>query len=1012
MPRPHPVVAVAPADSLIGQSPLMHTLRAQIRHLAAFDGVGKAAVPTVLLQGETGTGKGLVACVIHDSGPRVQGPFIEVNCAAIPETLLEAELFGFAAGSFSDAKRPKPGLFEAASGGTLFLDEVDALPLALQGKLLTALESKRVRRLGALIERTVDVKLVAATRIDLSGLVAAGQFRADLYHRLAVIVLALPPLRERGDDIVLLAQHLLQRHAESHGVGVKRLSEAAAAWLRSYDWPGNVRELSHLLERVTLLSADAIIDPDTLARLRLPRAMATPPTEGAPPLSAGVRRDEAAQIQQALKQTGGNVLQAARLLGLSRSTLRYRMVRCGLRVPRSEEAGTSRPVGHGAAMRHLEESRGGAFGLKAPEPTPRWEQKLVAVLAIDLSIHRATGLDISPDEAWTVLRRLERAIGEKAQTFGGVLLQRDMPPLLVAFGLPQALEQLPQRAVQAALAIRQSMAEAQVAAGREPVPEIQQAIHLGQLLVSLRADKMPLPYPAVGEPLSAAVRLLGQARPGEVVVCPQLGQMLRGWCELQACEMPQEAETPHRMRAFRVVGLASGHAPQAGLGARRLSPFVGRQLELALLRARLTQVQEGLGQVVGILGDPGMGKSRLLDEFRQRLARPGVTYLAGRCLSYGNTIPYLPVLDLLRDHCGISDTDAAEVVVAKVRVGLQEVGMAPDEWAPYLLHLLGVAAGTEGLAALPPEVLKARTFEALRQLCLRGGRQQRLILAVEDLQWIDQTSEEFLTFLVERTNGAHILLLTTYRPGYRPPWLGNSSVTQLVLPPLGPQDSWSLIRSVIRTESIPTRLGQQILAKAEGNPLFLEAIVQTLVEQRGTDIQLPPTVQTVLAARIDQLPAAAKALLQTLAVLGRECSWRLLTQVVDQPDEALRRWLAHLQKAEFLDEQSGLPEPTYRFKHALVKDVAYASLPQERRQRLHDQAAQAIEGLFHDRLAEHSSELAYHYRRSGNSAKAAEYVHLGGNRPTRALPMRRPSATLLRPRSCSIRSQTLPSTTS
>ena len=218
--------AAVPASS----NGAIHALRTQLQHLAAFDGLGKAEVPTLLLQGETGVGKGLVARVSHASGPRAQGPFIEVNCAAIPETMLEAELFGFEAGAFSDAKRAKPGLFEAASGGTLFLDEIEALPLGLQGKLLTALGERRVRRLGAVVERTVDVKLVAATQVDLCAQVQAGRLRADLYHRLAVVVLEIPPLRARGEDILVLAEHLLRRYCRVHGVGPRRLSGAAQVW--------------------------------------------------------------------------------------------------------------------------------------------------------------------------------------------------------------------------------------------------------------------------------------------------------------------------------------------------------------------------------------------------------------------------------------------------------------------------------------------------------------------------------------------------------------------------------------------------------------------------------------------------------------------------------------------------------------------------------------------------------------------------------------------------------------
>ena len=226
-----------PTAPLVGQAPAMQTLRTQIRHLATFDTLGNAYAPTVLLHGETGTGKGLVTQVLHASGPRARGPFVEVNCAAIPETLLEAELFGFEAGAFSEARRAKPGLFDAASGGSLLLDEIDALPGLLQGKLLTVLEAKRVRRLGAVVEHAVDVKVIAATQVALSAQVAQGRFRADLYHRLAVVVLALPPLRARQEDMLELAQAFLQRYAAAHGLRPKRLSPAAEGWLRGYDWP-------------------------------------------------------------------------------------------------------------------------------------------------------------------------------------------------------------------------------------------------------------------------------------------------------------------------------------------------------------------------------------------------------------------------------------------------------------------------------------------------------------------------------------------------------------------------------------------------------------------------------------------------------------------------------------------------------------------------------------------------------------------------------------------------------
>jgi two-component system, NtrC family, response regulator AtoC len=310
---------LAPVSSLtgriLGTSPAIDALRAQIHRLAAFDTLGSPLVPTILLQGETGTGKGLVARVLHESGPRIKGPFLEVNCAAIPETLLEAELFGFEAGAFTDAKRPKPGLFEAASGGTLFLDEIDALPLGLQGKMLKAIEEKRVRRVGAVADKPVDIKLTVATHADLNARVAEGRFRADLYYRLAVVLLEIPPLRERGGDVFILARQFLRHYAEGHRVTPKGLSQSAAAWLRGYPWPGNVRELSHLMERVMLLHPEPIVDAAALEQLCLPRGQSASRAVVESAWDEQEPDDEPAKIRQAPRRTEGNVAQAARMLG-------------------------------------------------------------------------------------------------------------------------------------------------------------------------------------------------------------------------------------------------------------------------------------------------------------------------------------------------------------------------------------------------------------------------------------------------------------------------------------------------------------------------------------------------------------------------------------------------------------------------------------------------------------------------------------------------------------------------
>jgi predicted ATPase len=301
----------------------------------------------------------------------------------------------------------------------------------------------------------------------------------------------------------------------------------------------------------------------------------------------------------------------------------------------------------------------------------------------------------------------------------------------------------------------------------------------------------------------------------------------------------------------------------------------------------LEQVERGQGQAVGLVGEAGLGKSRLLYEFRQRLAGRRVTVLEGRCLSYGSAVPYLPLLDLLRSHCGITEADGSEGVAEKVRIGLQNVALQPEEYAPYLLHLLGVPAGTEPLALLTPEAVKARTFATLRQMHLNGSQRQPLMLIVEDLPWINKTSEEYLAALVESLAGAPLLVLGTYCVGYHLPWLDKSYTTQLTLRRLSPQDSLTVVHATRQGAGLPEALVHELLDKAEGNPFFLEELTRAVLErgELGADVPVPDTIQGVLMARIDRLPEGPRRLLQTAAVLGRICPRRLLHALWEGPDD-------------------------------------------------------------------------------------------------------------------------------
>jgi DNA-binding NtrC family response regulator len=326
------------AAEMMGESPPMRELRRQIERIASLESA-EGDVPTVLITGETGTGKEMVARAIHARSARAGGPFVEINCAAIPASLLEAELFGYEKGAYTDARSAKPGLFEAADGGTIFLDEIGHMDLTLQVKLLRAIEEKAVRRVGGLRPKEVNVRIVAATNRNLEAAIADGEFRPDLYYRIKALTIQLPPLRERGDDILLLARYFLARCAARYGLPPKDLTPASEKMLASYGWPGNVRELSHLMERAVLLHPGGAVEP---RHLDLPAAADQPAVDVSP--SGPVHVDfagggivledvERQLILEALKAAAWDRAQAAKLLAISRETLRYRIEKFGLRPP-------------------------------------------------------------------------------------------------------------------------------------------------------------------------------------------------------------------------------------------------------------------------------------------------------------------------------------------------------------------------------------------------------------------------------------------------------------------------------------------------------------------------------------------------------------------------------------------------------------------------------------------------------------------------------------------------------
>jgi class 3 adenylate cyclase/DNA-binding winged helix-turn-helix (wHTH) protein/predicted ATPase len=622
----------------------------------------------------------------------------------------------------------------------------------------------------------------------------------------------------------------------------------------------------------------------------------------------------------------------------------------------------------------------------APIPAGQAEHKPVTVLCCAVDTTTAHGTRIDLDALHSLLLELHALAQDVVRQYGGRLHPVMGECLVAMFGVPVAQEDDAQRAVRVALELRRRLSARQERLGTAPVtpPVWSMGLHTGLVVVGgmQNGDEAGTAATIVGDVVSVATALEERAAPGTILCSDATARLIQGTVHIESQGLFQVPGQPAPIETYTVLGRGFRRSPMEQHRGRVLSPFVGREREMATLHALLAQVEEGRGQVVGVVGEPGLGKSRLVYEFRRSLGERRLTYRAGRCFSYGSTMPYLPVLDLLRHHCGITDTDSPQDITAKIHRGLQEVGMGPEMWAPVLLHLLGLEEGTNPLAALSPEARKARILTAFTQMCLNGSRQLPLILEVEDLHWIDPSSDECLAALVERMAGAPLLVLVTYRPGYRPAWIDKSYVTQVALQPLTSQDSLRVVQAALPTVALSAPLVPQLLAKADGNPFFLEELARTVVEQ-GTDAPsptVPDTVQAVLLARIDRLPATAKRLLQTAAVIGKDVALPLLQAVVEVPEETMHRDLGHLQAAEFLYETYTPTALAYTFKHVLTQEVAYQSLVRRVQQQYHAHIAQVLEERFPEVAEAQPERLARHYTGAGRGTQAIPYWQRVGQR--------------------------------
>jgi predicted ATPase/DNA-binding winged helix-turn-helix (wHTH) protein len=610
------------------------------------------------------------------------------------------------------------------------------------------------------------------------------------------------------------------------------------------------------------------------------------------------------------------------------------------------------------------------------------EYKQVTVLCGVVPAVSAASTHVAHETRYRLLQACYAALHELVRQYAGTVLSFGDEGFQALFGAPMAQEDHARRAVIVALEFRQALREITTTLMPPTATglAVRMGAHTGMVVVGHLGGAAPQPYTAVGD-TNIAMQLRDMAAAGMLLISDTTARFVEGIVHVETYGTLEVATLPTPLPVWRVDYRLPTRPVGFGHGTRTLSRFVGRARELAILNERIERAAGGHGQAIAIAGEPGIGKSRLLHEFQRSLPAKLWRYYEGHCLSYGSATPYLPVLDLLRQLCGITESDTPDRISTTVHQALQHLDMTSDEHIPYLLHLLGCTSDMAHLTHLSPQARRARTFATLRQVMLRMSRHHPVVLAVENLHWIDATSEEFLASLVDSLGGASLVLVATYRSGYRPAWLDKSYATQLALPGLGAQESLAVVQSVPQTARIPIAVQQAMVQTARGNPFFLEELAWALVEQGGdaSPPAVPATVQAVLAARMDRLSPSAKRLLQTAAIIGHAVPLVLLAAIADDANDAeLLQSLEQLQSAEFLYETQVGSEQTYAFKHALTQEVAYGSLLQVRRQTLHARVAEVLTTRFPETVATHPALLAQHYTAAGLHAQAIHYWHTAG----------------------------------
>jgi len=624
------------------------------------------------------------------------------------------------------------------------------------------------------------------------------------------------------------------------------------------------------------------------------------------------------------------------------------------------------------------------------------ERKQVTVLFADMKGSMELLADRDPENTRKLLDPILEHMMEAVHRYEGTVNQVMGDGIMALFGAPLAHEDHAARACYAALRMQEWVKKyAESIQRTEGIPiQIRVGVNSGEVVVRSIGSDLKMDYTAVGQSTHLAARMEQMAMPGSILMTADTLSLTEGFVQVKPLGPVNVKGLNDLVEVYEITGAGPLRSRLQAAAARGLTRFVGRSAEFETLCQALDRAKASHGQVVALVGDPGVGKSRLFWEFTHSRRTVDWLILESVSVSYGKATPYLPLIDLLKAYFKISDRDDQREIREKVTGKLLTLDKALEPTLPAFLTLLDVAVEDEQWQNFDPPQRRQRTLEAIKRLVLRESQVQPLLLVIEDLQWIDSETQGLLDSLVESLPTARLLLLVNYRPEYQHGWGSKTYYSQLRIDPLPLENAEELLDAVLGNEAKLQSLKQLLIGRTEGNPFFLEESVRTLVEtkvlvgERGNyhlaepieSTLVPATVQAVLAARIDRLPPEEKRLLQSAAVVGKDVPFALLQSVSDQSQDELRLGLTWLQAAEFLYETRLFPDLEYTFKHALTHEVAYGSLLQERRRVLHVRIVEAIERLYPDRVSEHVELLAHHASRGELWEKAVEHLHQAGKK--------------------------------